>query len=89
MVCEPGGTRRRVSSRRGAKSELASETRAGTILQLCLYSEIVAEIQGAMPEHLWVVSPGRLAEPEKLRTSDFLAYHRRIKRHLLAAVEGR
>src|SRR5438105_7426124 len=30
-------------------TKLASETRGGTILQLCLYSELVGEIQGRMP----------------------------------------
>lgn len=31
-------------------SKLAKETRAGTLLQLCLYAELVAEIQGVRPD---------------------------------------
>lgn len=66
-------------------TKLASETKAGTILQLCLYSELIAEIQGLLPERMYVVSPGRYATPEVFRTEDFLAYHRQIKRDLLEA----
>jgi len=69
-------------------TKLASETRAGTVLQLCLYSEMVEKVQGVLPERMSVVSPGRLAEPEVLRTRDFLAYHRRVKSRLLEAVAG-
>ncbi len=67
-------------------AKLASETKAGTILQLCLYSELVASIQGLLPERMHVVSPGAYATPEVFRTEDFLAYHRLIKRELLATV---
>src|SRR5262245_22993798 len=31
-------------------TKLARETRGGTILQLCLYSELLAQLQGTMPE---------------------------------------
>lgn len=67
-------------------TKLASETKAGTILQLCLYSELVAGIQGVFPERMYVVSPGAYATPEIFRTDDFLAYHRLIKRDLVAAI---
>src|SRR5205085_6374625 len=60
-------------------SDLASETRGGTILQLCLYSELVAGIQGRMPDHTHVVSPGRGFQPETFRPHDFLAYYRFVK----------
>jgi len=60
-------------------TKLASETRGGTILQLCLYSELVAQIQGRMPELMHVVTP-RATEPYRLR--DYLAYYRLVKSRL-------
>ena len=38
-------------------AKLARETRTGTILQLCLYSEMIAEIQGAVPQFAYVITP--------------------------------
>src|SRR5437870_4828539 len=63
-------------------TKLARETRGGTVLQLCLYSELVAEIQGRFPEHAHVVTPGRNFEPESFRLDDFLAYYRFVKSRL-------
>ena len=39
------------------ETKLARETKAGTILQLCLYSDLLTEAQGAEPEHMHVVVP--------------------------------
>ena len=69
-------------------TKLAARTRAGTVLQLCLYTHIVGEIQGGLPEEFWVVSPGRFDRPERFRTTDYLAFARRIERELTQAVEG-
>ena len=72
-------------------TKLARETRAGTILQLCLYSDIVCEVQGTppehMPEHMYVVSPARGLEPEEFRVQDCLAYYRFVKRRLETEVD--
>ena len=43
-----------------ADTKLARETRAGTILQLGLYSEMLAVAQGARPEQFHVVTPDAL-----------------------------
>src|SRR6476646_3744742 len=40
-------------------TKLARETRGGTILQLALYADLLGEIQGVMPEHFFVVTPGK------------------------------
>ena len=69
------------------ETKLASETRGATILQLCLYSELVAEIQGRMPDRTHVVSPGRAFQPETFRLQDFLAYYRFVKSRLATAVD--
>jgi predicted RecB family nuclease len=63
-------------------TKLARETRGGTILQLCLYSDLLARLQGAMPEHLHVVTPHGGFAPETHRTADYLAYYRFVKRRL-------
>jgi predicted RecB family nuclease len=69
-------------------TKLARETRGGTVLQLCLYSELVAEIQGVMPDRMHVVIPGRQFQPETFRTSDFLAYYRFVKSRLEAEIDA-
>ena len=40
--------------------KLARDTRAGTILQLCLYSQMVGEIQGYLPE-CWSAAQRRVS----------------------------
>ena len=63
-------------------AKLATETRAGTILQLCVYSELVAELQGAWPECAYVVAPHHAFVPEPYRLADYTAYYRLVKRRL-------
>ena len=69
-------------------TKLARETRAGTILQLCVYSELLAEVQGKRPERMHVVPPGKDFEPESYRLSDFGAYYRLVKARLETFVDG-
>ena len=38
-------------------TKLSRQTKAGTILQLCLYSDLLGEIQGRLPQRMHVVSP--------------------------------
>ncbi len=65
-----------------ADTKLAQETRAGSVLQLCLYSELVAEAQGLAPEWMHVVKPGRDFPRESFRFDDFGAYYRLVRRRL-------
>jgi len=65
-----------------ADTKLAQETRAGTLLQLCLYSELLAELQGLAPEKMHVVKPGLDFAPESFRFDDFGAYYRLVRRRL-------
>ena len=69
-------------------TKLARETKAGAVLQLCLYSDLLAETQGVMPEHASVVAPWTDYVPQVLRVSDFAAYYRRVKRSLEQALSG-
>jgi len=63
-----------------ADTKLAQTTRAGTVLQLCLYTEIVLAIQGTQPATMYLVRPGDPFDVDVLRVSDFLAYYRMVKR---------
>jgi uncharacterized protein len=70
-------------SYRVVDTKLAKETRGGTILQLSLYSELLGLIQGTVPEHFEVVTPGPLAPiVHTFRINDFAAYFRLIRRRL-------
>ena len=72
-------------------TKLSRNTRAGTVLQLCLYSEMVADIQGALPERMGVVSPsaeeGAPFSEEWFRIADYGAYYRLVKDQLEQTVE--
>jgi len=64
-------------------TKLASETRAGTILQIGLYSEAVAKIQGGSAEYMHVKTP---ESSHKYRVDDYSAYIRLVKRRLKEAI---
>jgi predicted RecB family nuclease len=70
-------------------AKLATETRAGTVLQLCVYSELVAAIQGLRPEHAHVVAPHHELKPEPYRLAEYEAYYRLVKRRLETALDAR
>jgi predicted RecB family nuclease len=67
-------------------TKLAQETRAGTVLQLCLYSDLVAAVQGRAPSLMHVVRPGQGFPRESFRYEDFAAYYRFVRRRLEEAV---
>jgi predicted RecB family nuclease len=67
-------------------AKLARETKAGTILQLCLYSELLATAQALAPEYMYVVAPWSEFEPQQYRFADYAAYFRKVKRALLTAM---
>jgi len=67
-------------------TKLARETKAATILQLSLYSDLVGKIQGTSPEFLWVVPPGEGFAGEKHRVSEYAAYYRYVRGRLRKAV---
>lgn len=67
-------------------TKLARETRGGTILQLSLYSDLVCEVQGVLPEYMGVVAPWTDFDPQRYRTNDFSAYYRLVKASLESAL---
>lgn len=65
-------------------TKLATETKAATIIQISLYTEAVAEIQGKIPELMWVKTPHA---DISYRTDDYMAYVRLVKRRFLDALK--
>ena len=64
-------------------TKLANETKAGTILQIGLYSERLAQIQGLSPEYMGVIKP---EGEERYRYDEHAAYIRLVKRNLEEAI---
>jgi predicted RecB family nuclease len=69
-------------------TKLAIETRGGTILQLCLYADLVGRVQGRPPERMHVVKPGEGFPMDTFRFAEFEAYYRLVSRRLEKAVSG-
>ena len=67
-------------------TKLARETKGGTVLQLCLYSDLVASVQGMRPTFSYVVAPWSDFEPQAYRMDDYLAYYRRVQSGLETAI---
>ena len=60
-------------------TKLARETRAETILQLCVYSCLLSKVQGVQPEYMHVVTPGNDFKPLSYRVDEYAAYFRLLK----------
>ncbi|RLD19397.1 MAG: nuclease, partial [Bacteroidetes bacterium] len=69
-------------------SKLSQYTKAGTVLQLCVYSDLLTEVQGVKPKKMYVIKPGGEAQPEEFLYQNYDAYYRFIKGRLIAAIEG-
>lgn len=67
-------------------TKLARETKAGTVLQLCLYADLLATMQGLRPEYMYVVVPWSEFGPQQYRFVDYAAYFRKVKRALESAM---
>lgn len=65
-----------------ADTKLARDTRAGTILQLGLYCDMLARAQGRAPERFYVVTPDGAAPVQEYRVDDYAAYFRLIRGRL-------
>jgi len=65
-------------------TKLSRETKAGTVLQLALYSVLLESVQDARPEHFYVVTPDAT---ETYRLDDYAAYFRLIRARLDEAAQ--
>jgi uncharacterized protein len=60
------------------ETKLARSTKAGAVVQLCFYSDMLARLQGIDPQWMHVVLGG-LAAPEKFAVHRYAAYFRKIR----------
>ena len=67
--------------------KLAQQTKAETILQLCLYAELLQAVQGSLPEFMHVVRPVEGFVPERYRVLDYTAYYRQVKSRFEEAID--
>ena len=68
-------------------TKLSRETKGGTVLQLSLYSDLLAKAQGRTPQLLHVIAPWSKYQPQTFRVADFGAYCRRVKASLEQAIK--
>ena len=68
-------------------TKLARETKGNTVLQICLYSDLLADVQRLAPEFAYVVTPGSDFEPQGFRYHNYAAYYRRVRDSLERAVQ--
>lgn len=68
-------------------TKLSRETKGGSILQLCLYADLLSEVQGFPPEHIYIVAPWSNFEPQVFRFNDYAAYYRKVKAGALNSVK--
>jgi uncharacterized protein len=80
LVRLPAGTYEPVDTK------LARSAKPLHVIQLCFYAEQLERIQGRLPEHVHVELGS--GERETLRTADFIAFFRRSRQRLLAAIAG-
>lgn len=70
-------------------TKLARETKAGAVLQLCLYADLLETIQDVAPNYLAIVPPFSEYQPELYRYRDFSAYFRFIKHSFESYVQDK
>ena len=67
-------------------TKLARETRGGTILQLCVYTDLLTVAQSYEPVQMHVVAPWSNFQPQTFRTRAYAAYFRKIRSGLERAL---
>ena len=71
-----------------ADTKLAHSVKAGALLQICVYNEMLEGIQGVYPERMYVALGGKDKETQEFRTADFRAYFRAVRERFLQHVNG-
>jgi uncharacterized protein len=67
-------------------TKLARETRGTAVLQLSLYSDLLAAAQGRPPDKFHVVTPTPVKPVQSFRFADFAAFYRFVREDLKGAV---
>jgi predicted RecB family nuclease len=66
------------------ETKLALSTKAGALIQLCFYADLLLQIQGVQPDWVHAVLGGR-TEAEKFPLEQYIAYFRKVKRDFATA----
>ena len=73
-------------------TKLAQDTKGATVLQLCLYSDLLGRRQGVEPEQMHVVKPGAEFPTDVFRYAEYAPYYRlartRLEESLAADSDG-
>ena len=69
-------------------TKLAREAKAGAVLQITFYSDLLADAQGVEPEEMVLALGGPNAHPERFRYTDFAAYYRSIRAQYLETLDA-
>lgn len=69
-------------------TKLARTTRVETVLQLCMYSSMLEQMQGRAPERFYVVTPGEPFNTESYRLYEYRAYTDYVARQFAAFGAG-
>ncbi len=71
-----------------ADTKLARRVKAGAVLQICVYVDLLEAVQRLLPELLHVVVGGSAGGTRTLRVADFMAYYRAARARFEAAVHA-
>ena len=69
-------------------TKLARHAKASAVLQLCMYSELLAEMQGRAPDEMHLALGGVQRETVSFRCADYGAYYRLAAREFETVVDG-
>jgi predicted RecB family nuclease len=71
-------------------AKLARHAQARALIQLAVYTEQLAALQARLPEHFWIAIGGSSAnaEPIRLRSADYLSYHRLVRARFERFIES-
>ena len=56
------------------RSTPSSRAKRKPVLQLCLYADLLADMQGLPPEYVHVMAPWSEFKPQQFRFADYAAY---------------
>ena len=69
-------------------TKLAHKTKASALVQLCTYVDLLAPLQGRVPDQVHVALGGSARLIESHRVADYLAYYRALRARFEAAVSA-
>ena len=69
-------------------TKLARHAKASAVLQLCMYTDMLGEIQSRTPEEMHLALGGAQGERVSFRVSDYAAYYRLVAREFEAYLDS-